>query len=43
MVDEWISLATFTKTIELLQLLEGIKEKLVRDIVRPESLYLQLD
>ena len=43
MVDEWISLATFTKTIELLQLLEGIKEILVRDIVRPESLYLQLD
>lgn len=43
MVDEWISLATFTKTIELLQLLEGIKEQLVREIVRPESLYLQLD
>lgn len=43
MVDEWTSLATFTKSIELLQLLEGLKERLVRDIVRPESLYLNLD
>jgi superfamily II RNA helicase len=43
MVEEWVSLATFTKSIELLQLLEGLKEKLVRDIVRPESLYLNLD
>lgn len=42
MVEEWVSLATFTKSIELLQLLEGLKEKLVRDIVRPESLYLNL-
>lgn len=43
MVEEWVSLATFTRSIELLQLLEGLKEKLVRDIVRPESLYLNLD
>ena len=43
MVEEWVSLATFTKSIELLQLLEGLKERLVRDIVRPESLYLNLD
>ena len=42
MVEEWVSLATFTKSIELLQLLEGLKERLVRDIVRPESLYLNL-
>lgn len=43
MVDEWVSLATFTKNIELLQLLEGLRERLVRDIVKPESLYLQLE
>jgi superfamily II RNA helicase len=43
MVEEWVTLATFTKNIELLQLLEGLKEKLVRGIVRPESLYLNLD
>jgi superfamily II RNA helicase len=43
MVDEWVSLATFTKTIELLQMLEGVKTNLVRDIVKPESLYLNLD
>ncbi len=42
MVEEWISLATFTKNIELLQLLEGLKESLVRGIVKPESLYLNL-
>ena len=43
MVEEWVSLATFTKSIDLLQLLNGLKERLVRDIVRPESLYLNLD
>jgi len=43
MVEEWTSLATFTKSIELLTMLEGLKEKLVRDIVKPESLYLNLD
>jgi superfamily II RNA helicase len=42
MVDEWISLATFTKTIELLKMLEGLRETLVRDIAKPESLYLTL-
>jgi superfamily II RNA helicase len=42
MVEEWVSIATFTKSIELLQLLEGLKETLVRDIVKPESLYLNL-
>lgn len=43
MVDEWISLATFTKEVELLTMLEGLKEKLVRGIAKPESLYLTLD
>ncbi len=43
MVDEWISLATYTKTIELLTLLENLRTTLVRGIVKPESLYLRLD
>ena len=43
MVDEWVSLATFTKNIELLQLLEGLREKLVRGVAKPESLYLTLE
>ena len=43
MVDEWISLATYTKTIELLSLLENLRTTLVRGIVKPESLYLRLD
>jgi len=42
-VDEWISLATYTKTIELLTMLEGVRGILVRGIVKPESLYLRLD
>lgn len=42
MVEEWISIATFTKTVPLLQMLEGLREKLVRDIAKPESLYLSL-
>lgn len=43
MVDEWISLATYAKNIELLTLLEGLRQTLVRDAARPESLYLLLD
>jgi superfamily II RNA helicase len=43
MVDEWISLATYAKKIELLTLLEGLRQTLVRDAARPESLYLLLD
>jgi superfamily II RNA helicase len=43
LVDEWIALATYTKSIELLQTLEGVRATLVRDIVKPESLYLTLD
>jgi superfamily II RNA helicase len=42
MVDEWVSIATFTKSIELLTLLEGVQQQLVRGIVKPESLYLNL-
>jgi superfamily II RNA helicase len=41
-LDEWTNLATFWKTIPLLTKLEGLREKVVRDIVKPESLYLQL-
>ncbi len=41
-VEEWVSVATFSKDIPLLNKLEGMKEKLVRDIVKPDSLYLKL-
>lgn len=43
LVDEWIAVATYTKSIELLQTLEGLRATLVRGIVKPESLYLTLD
>ena len=42
MVEEWTNLATFTQNIEMLQMLEGLREKLVRDVAKPESLYLNL-
>jgi len=43
MVEEWISLATFAKEIDLLQRLEGLRTTLVRGLAQPESLYLTLD
>jgi len=42
MVEEWINLATYTQNIEMLRLLEGLREKLVRDLAKPDSLYLKL-
>jgi superfamily II RNA helicase len=42
MVEEWTNLATYTQNIEMLRLLEGLREKLVRDVAKPESLYLNL-
>lgn len=42
MVEEWTNLATFTQNIEMLRMLEGLREKLVRDVAKPESLYLNL-
>ena len=41
-LEEWINLATYTQNIEMLQFLEGLREKLVRDIAKPDSLYLKL-
>ena len=42
MVEEWINLATFSQNIQMLRLLDGLREKLVRDIAKPDSLYLKL-
>jgi hypothetical protein len=42
MVEEWTNLATYTKNIEMLRMLEGLREKLVRGLAKPESLYLNL-
>ena len=42
MVEEWTNLATYTQNIEMLRILEGLREKLVRGIAKPESLYLNL-
>lgn len=42
MVDEWIAVATFSEDIELLQKLQGVRGRLVRDFLVPDSLYLHI-
>jgi superfamily II RNA helicase len=42
MLEEWNNLATYTQNIEMLRVLDGLREKLVRDIAKPDSLYLKL-
>lgn len=41
-VQEWISICTLHADVEQLATLDGIQERLMRDIVIPESLYLRL-
>jgi superfamily II RNA helicase len=41
-VDEWITLATYTKNLEVLETLREIRPDLVRGLVVPDSLYLRL-
>ena len=42
LVEEWTSMATYAKDIRTLELVEGLQQKIVRGIVKPESLYLML-
>jgi hypothetical protein len=41
-VQEWISICTLHADVEQLATLDGIQDRLMRDIVIPESLYLRL-
>ena len=41
-VDEWVTLATYTKNLEVLETLREIRTDLVRGLVVPDSLYLRL-
>ena len=41
-VDEWVTLATITKNLEVLETLREIRVDLVRGLVIPDSLYLRL-
>jgi superfamily II RNA helicase len=41
-IEEWTCMATFCQDIELLTKLEGLREKMVRDLAKPDSLYLCL-
>ena len=42
MVEEWINMASWSQDVEWLKAMEGIQEKLVRGIAKPDSLYLRL-
>lgn len=42
MVEEWINMATWSQDVEWLKAMEGIQQKLVRGIAKPDSLYLRL-
>jgi superfamily II RNA helicase len=41
-VDEWVTLATVTHDLEMLELLRNIRQQIVREVVVPDSLYLRL-
>jgi len=41
-VDEWVTLATYTKNLKVLETLREIRTDLVRGLVVPDSLYLRL-
>ena len=41
-VDEWVTLAIYTKNLEVLETLREIRTDLVRGLVVPDSLYLRL-
>lgn len=43
MVEEWVNMATYQQDIEMLGQLEGLREKLVRGLAKPDSLYLRLE
>jgi group I intron endonuclease len=41
-VDEWATMATISGDLEQLELTKDLRQKIVRDVVIPESLYLRL-
>ena len=41
-VDEWVTMATYTKNLEILETLREFRTELVRGLVIPDSLYLRL-
>lgn len=41
-VEEWILLATYCQDLPMLEKCRGLKEKLLRGLVNPDSLYLRL-
>jgi superfamily II RNA helicase len=42
MVEEWVAVGSYTGDIELLDKLQSIRTKLVKDFLVPDSLYLHL-
>jgi hypothetical protein len=42
LVEEWTNLALYTKNTKMLEKMEGLQQRLLRDIVIPDSLYLRI-
>jgi len=42
LADEWVALATLSSDIEQLELMRDIRQKIVRGVVVPDSLYLRI-
>lgn len=42
LVEEWTNLSLYTKNTTMLEKMEGLQQKLLRDIVIPDSLYLRI-
>jgi superfamily II RNA helicase len=41
-LEEWTNLATYCEDLEMLEKIKGLKETLVRGLVKPDSLYLHV-
>jgi superfamily II RNA helicase len=41
-IDEWVNMATISQDVEMIEKMIGARNKVVRGIVVPDSLYLRL-
>ena len=41
LLDEWRNIATYRKDVWMLEHMEGLEQKLIRDVVMPDSLYVR--
>ena len=41
-IDEWINISTISEDVEMVEKMKDMKNKVVRDFVIPDSLYLRI-